>query len=70
MAVLLTGPAARRALNREQPRHFQAAPPLIPARRPGSRQALGILHAVYLGEPGVLAALQRITLRIRAGQRR
>jgi uncharacterized protein (DUF2236 family) len=33
------------------------------------RQVLGILDAVYLGEPGVLEARQRITLRMRrAGQ--
>ena len=33
------------------------------------RQVLGVLDAVYLGEPGVLEARQRITLRMRrAGQ--
>jgi uncharacterized protein (DUF2236 family) len=48
-----------------------------PGHRPGSappereevRQVLGVLDAVYLGEPGVLEARQRLTLRIReAGQ--
>ena len=45
------------------------APPLTPARRNEIRQALGVLDAVYLGEPGVLEARQRITLRMRAAQR-
>src|SRR5487761_1754794 len=37
------------------------APPLTPARQTEIRQALGVLDAVYLGEPGVLEARQRIT---------
>jgi hypothetical protein len=45
------------------------AAPLTPARRSEIRQALGVLDAVYLGEPGVLEARQRITLRMRAAQR-
>jgi uncharacterized protein (DUF2236 family) len=45
------------------------APPLGPARQTEIRQALGVLDAVYLGEPGVLEARQRITLRIRAARR-
>jgi len=44
-------------------------PPLTPARRTEIRQALGVLDAVYLGEPGVLEARQRIALRMRAAQR-
>ena len=43
--------------------------PLTAARREEIRQALGVLDAVFLGEPGVLEARQRITLRIRAAQR-
>ncbi len=43
--------------------------PLTPARQTEIRQALGVLDAVYLGEPGVLEARQRITLRMRAAQR-
>jgi uncharacterized protein (DUF2236 family) len=43
--------------------------PLTPARVTEIRQALGVLDAVYLGEPGVLEARQRITLRMRAAQR-
>ena len=31
------------------------------------RQVLGVLDALYLGEPGVLEARQRLTLRMRAG---
>jgi uncharacterized protein (DUF2236 family) len=45
------------------------AAPLTEPRRGEIRQALGILDAVYLGEPGVLEARQRITLRMRAAQR-
>jgi uncharacterized protein (DUF2236 family) len=46
------------------PAHGTAAP-----ARAEVRQVLGVLDAVYLGEPGVLEARQRITLRMRqAGQ--
>jgi uncharacterized protein (DUF2236 family) len=45
------------------------AEPLTAERRTEIRQALGVLDAVFLGEPGVLEARQRITLRIRAAQR-
>jgi uncharacterized protein (DUF2236 family) len=43
--------------------------PLTPARQTEIRQALGVLDAVYLGEPGVLEARQLITTRIRAAAR-
>jgi uncharacterized protein (DUF2236 family) len=43
------------------------APDLTSRRRDEIRQALGVLDAVFLGEPGVLEARQRITLRMRAG---
>ena len=46
-----------------------SAPPLTPARREEIRQVLGVLDAVFLGEPGVLEARQRITARMRAAQR-
>ena len=36
-----------------------------PPRRDQVRQVLGVLDAVYLGEPGVLEARQRLTLRMR-----
>src|SRR5215470_8478745 len=42
---------------------------LTPARRTEIRQALGVLDAVYLGEPGVLEARQRLALRMRTAQR-
>lgn len=42
--------------------------PLTPARQTEIRQALGVLDAVYLGEPGVLEARQRITVRVRAAR--
>ena len=45
-----------------------AAPPLSPARRTEIRQSLGVLDALFLGQPGVLEARQRITLRMRAGR--
>ena len=42
------------------------APPPTPERREEVRQVLGILDAVFLGEPGVLEARQRIAGRMRA----
>ncbi len=42
---------------------------LTSARRAEIRQALGVLDAVFLGEPGVLEARQRILARVRAAQR-
>jgi uncharacterized protein (DUF2236 family) len=45
-----------------------SAPPLTAMRRNEIRQALGVLDVVYLGEPGVLEARQRIMLRARAAQ--
>jgi uncharacterized protein (DUF2236 family) len=47
-----------------------AAPRLDEARRTEIRQALGLLDVIYLGEPGVLEARQRIALRMRAAQSR
>jgi uncharacterized protein (DUF2236 family) len=44
-------------------------PALTTARQTEIRQALGVLDAVFLGEPGVLEARQRIILRMRAAQR-
>ena len=41
-------------------------PDSVPHGRDEVRAVLGILDAVYLGEPGVLEARQRLTLRIRA----
>ena len=38
---------------------------LVPPEREAVRQVLGVLDAVYLGEPGVLEARQRLTLRLR-----
>ena len=43
-------------------------PPLASGRRMEIRQPLGVLDALVLGEPGVLEARQRITLRMRAGR--
>jgi len=43
--------------------------PLTPARQTEIRQALGVLDVVFLGEPGVLEARQRITARVRAARR-
>jgi len=39
----------------------------VPPDRTEVRQVLGVLDAIYLGEPGVLEARQRLTLRMRAG---
>ena len=41
----------------------------VPPAREEVRQVLGVLDAVYLGEPGVLEARQRLTLRMRAAGR-
>jgi uncharacterized protein (DUF2236 family) len=41
---------------------------LTDARQTEIRQALGVFDAVFLGEPGVLEARQRITLRMRAAR--
>jgi uncharacterized protein (DUF2236 family) len=46
-----------------------AVPELTAPRRVEIRQALGVLDTVFLGEPGVLEARQRIALRMRAAQR-
>jgi uncharacterized protein (DUF2236 family) len=45
-----------------------SAPPLPPGRRTEIRQSLGVLDAMFLSQPGVLEARQRITLRMRAGR--
>jgi uncharacterized protein (DUF2236 family) len=45
---------------------YPAPPPLTAGRRTEIRQALGVLDAVILGEPGVLEARQRLTLRMRS----
>jgi hypothetical protein len=47
---------------------YVAPDDLTPERRSEIRQALGILDAVFLGEPGVLEARQRITLRMRSAR--
>ena len=50
---------------------YPEPPPLTPERRTEIRQTLGVLDAVFLGEPGVLEARQRIAARMRsAGSRR
>ncbi len=45
------------------------AEPMTAERRTEIRQALGVLDAVFLGEPGVLEARQRIAARVRAARR-
>jgi uncharacterized protein (DUF2236 family) len=47
---------------------YAAPPALTPARRTQIRQALGVLDAVFLGEPGVLEARQRLALRMRTAR--
>jgi uncharacterized protein (DUF2236 family) len=47
---------------------YPAPPALSPGRRTEIRQALGVLDAVFLSEPGVLEARQRITLRMRTAR--
>ncbi len=48
---------------------YSSPGPLTPGRRTEIRQALGVLDAVFLGEPGVLEARQRIALRMRTARR-
>jgi hypothetical protein len=48
--------------------HGYTAPPLSPGRRTEIRQSLGVLDGMILGQPGVLKARQRITLRMRAAR--
>jgi uncharacterized protein (DUF2236 family) len=45
---------------------YAEPPPLTAERRTEIRQALGVLDAVFLGEPGVLEARQRIIARTRS----
>jgi uncharacterized protein (DUF2236 family) len=47
---------------------YSAPQALTQQRRTEIRQALGVLDAVFLGEPGVLEARQRITVRMRAAR--
>src|SRR5205823_4371120 len=63
-AAVLALPAGARELH-----GFADPPPLTPERRTEIRQALGVLDAVQLAEPGVLEARQRITLRMRSAAR-
>jgi uncharacterized protein (DUF2236 family) len=45
---------------------YPAPAPVTAERRTEIRQALGVLDAVFLGEPGVLEARQRLALRMRS----
>jgi uncharacterized protein (DUF2236 family) len=45
-----------------------STPPLSPGRRTEIRQSLGVLDVMFLSEPGVLEARQRISLRMRTGR--
>jgi uncharacterized protein (DUF2236 family) len=47
---------------------YGAPPPLTPGRWTEIRQSLGVLDAMFLSQPDVLEARQRITLRMRAAQ--
>jgi uncharacterized protein (DUF2236 family) len=47
---------------------YDAPPPLTPGRRTEIRQSLGVLDAMFLGQPGVLEARQQITRRMRAAR--
>ncbi len=47
---------------------YPIAGPLTDARRTEIRQALGVLDTLFLGEPGVLEARQRLALRMRAAR--
>jgi len=47
---------------------YGAPPPMTPGRRTEIRQSLGVLDAMFLGQPDVLEAWQRIALQMRAGR--
>jgi uncharacterized protein (DUF2236 family) len=47
---------------------YAAPQPLAPGRGAEIRQSLGVLDALFLSEPGVLEARQRITLRMRTAR--
>ena len=49
---------------------YPEPPPLTSGRRTEIRQALGVLDTVFLGQPGVLEARQRITVRMRSAARK
>jgi uncharacterized protein (DUF2236 family) len=53
---------------REMYGYGEPSPPLTDDRRAEIRQALGVLDTVFLAEPGVLEARQRIALRARAAR--
>jgi uncharacterized protein (DUF2236 family) len=48
---------------------YGAPPPFTPGRRNEIRQSLGVLDAMFLSQPGVLEARQRITRRMRVARR-
>jgi uncharacterized protein (DUF2236 family) len=48
---------------------YRAPAPVTAERRTEIRQALGVLDAVFLGEPGVLEARQRLVLRMRSAEK-
>jgi uncharacterized protein (DUF2236 family) len=48
---------------------YDAPPPMTSGRRTEIRQSLGVLDAMFLGQPDVLEARQRITLRMRKARR-
>jgi hypothetical protein len=60
-----TGPAANTGGVANTGHYLDSVPP----ERETVRQVLGVLDALYLGEPGVLEARQRLTLRMRAAER-
>jgi uncharacterized protein (DUF2236 family) len=47
---------------------YPAPPVVTPGRRTEIRQTLGVFDAVFLAEPGVLEARQRLTLRVRSAR--
>ncbi len=48
---------------------YPAPPAMTADRRTEIRQTLGVFDAVFLAEPGVLEARQRLTLRVRSARR-
>jgi uncharacterized protein (DUF2236 family) len=48
---------------------YPEPPAMTPARRTEIRQTLGVFDTVFMAEPGVLEARQRLTVRVRSARR-
>jgi len=49
---------------------YPPPPTVTPARRTEIRQTLGVFDTVFMAEPGVLEARQRLTVRMRSARQK